>query len=692
MEYLSRITYTVMGAVNYFAAPIAYINKSDIHVLVGGVESSFSWLDSQTVQLPEIPAVGTVVEIYRDTAKKERLVEFRDGSFLPEESMNLDSKQHFMISQEAYDLAMKSLIESRDTIATASEAHAIAEAARDESAEALNITSGMQESVNSAAEAAQEAAETAAEALLTAAESSHAHTNKNSLDLISCTDGTFMYGDTELARADLGNVDMSGYAATSGSNIEVEAYRTLLGIPEAEESIAANAAGITSQGSAITAVESRVGLLEEGNLSLALNCGNVDLTGNADLLYKMDSTTVGFKVGGDYPNLILTDKNGVTYEISSIADLSLMVDGTYNIFIDIADLTLAGDTYTAVATAVSGTFYQTKYDPQDITHQLVGSLINTDGVLSGFSSDNYAIANTDTADSPWELKLVFTTGANVATQQCLVGDPSGVPYNGLYIFLDNYTLTFGISSTGTSWDVANAVGTYTPLINTQYYVKLIFTGTSYDLYVSTDDETYENVGSVTSSLIKVNNENFLGYYGYGESSPFLGSIDTNESYIKVDGDVWQDISVKPNTLQKTDDNFDWQNFNAVCIGECTKSSTDIADIETRFYNQNGFVPNSRDIMRMNTLSRKYINLTLGAAGASYIAPANGYVCFLKRSTGSGQVGWVAVKNIQTLTYSSGSGQDVGGVLPVERGDLFYVGYSGSGQTTRFRFVYLEGEL
>ena len=252
-----------MGAVNYFAAPIAYINKSDIHVLVDGVESSFSWLDSQTVQLPEIPAVGTVVEIYRDTAKKERLVEFRDGSFLPEESMNLDSKQHFMISQEAYDLAMKSLTESRDTIATANEAHAIAEAAREESAEALNITSGTQESVNAAAEAAQEAAETAAEALLTAAESSHAHTNKSSLDLINCTDGTFMYGDIELARADLGNVDMSGYAATSGSNIEVEAYRTLLGMPEAEESIAANAAGLAVAEAGVAEAAADIADLEE---------------------------------------------------------------------------------------------------------------------------------------------------------------------------------------------------------------------------------------------------------------------------------------------------------------------------------------------------------------------------------------------------------------------------------------------
>ena len=255
MEYLSRITYTVMGAVNYFAAPIAYINKSDIHVLVDGVESSFSWLDSQTVQLPEIPAVGTVVEIYRDTAKKERLVEFRDGSFLPEESMNLDSKQHFMISQEAYDLAMKSLTESRDTIATANEAHAIAEAAREESTEALNITSGMQESVNAAAEAAQEAAETAAEALLTAAESSHAHTNKSSLDLINVdTSGSFALevNGIEQARADLGNVDMSGYAATSGRNMDVESYRTLLGMPEAEAGIAANAGDIAEVENGIT--------------------------------------------------------------------------------------------------------------------------------------------------------------------------------------------------------------------------------------------------------------------------------------------------------------------------------------------------------------------------------------------------------------------------------------------------------
>ena len=202
-EYYTRIQYPYNGDTGIFSIPFSYRDQSYIKVEITDlagiitayvVDIDFEFINQNQIRLKTLPTIGSTIEIYRDSKKDKREEAFSNGEVYIHELDN-SFNQDFDISQEAYDLATKSLFESQGTIATANEAHAIAEAARDESAEALNITSGMQESVNAAAEAAQEAAETAAEALLTAAESSHAHTNKSSLDLINVdTDGFVCVG------------------------------------------------------------------------------------------------------------------------------------------------------------------------------------------------------------------------------------------------------------------------------------------------------------------------------------------------------------------------------------------------------------------------------------------------------------------------------------------------------------------
>ncbi len=259
MEYLSRITYSATGTVNYFAVPIAYMKKTDIHVLVDGVESAYVWLDDKTVQLSPTPAVGTQVEIYRDVEKKKRVAVFKDGSFLTESDMNLSATQQFMVSQEAYDLARISTAESEDTREKALEAIDVSQQAAADSAAALNVVSGMQESVDSAAESAESAAATAKEALLTAAESSHAHLNKSVLDEFGTTGSNeLIFNGDKIALTD----DLSVLVQTDAANASAESFRSLVGMPEVEEDIAELQAEMASTGSTVTAIDSRVSVLE----------------------------------------------------------------------------------------------------------------------------------------------------------------------------------------------------------------------------------------------------------------------------------------------------------------------------------------------------------------------------------------------------------------------------------------------
>ena len=91
-------------------------------------------------------------------------------------------------------------------------------------------------------------------------------------------------------------------------------------------------------------------------------------------------------------------------------------------------------------------------------------------------------------------------------------------------------------------------------------------------------------------------------------------------------------------------------------------------------------------------SSKYINLTLGASGSTYTAPANGWVyiskiagvqnafCNLLNTT----------KNIGTIFHVPGASNVCQGYLPVSKNDIFIVRYNATGTTSVFRFIYAEG--
>ena len=88
-------------------------------------------------------------------------------------------------------------------------------------------------------------------------------------------------------------------------------------------------------------------------------------------------------------------------------------------------------------------------------------------------------------------------------------------------------------------------------------------------------------------------------------------------------------------------------------------------------------------------SNRYIDLTLGASGSTYTAPANGWVYFQTLNTT--QVGYQAIYTgyigIENRTTIMSSACTV--FLPVREGYNFFVYYDTQGTRT-FRFIYAEG--
>lgn len=92
-------------------------------------------------------------------------------------------------------------------------------------------------------------------------------------------------------------------------------------------------------------------------------------------------------------------------------------------------------------------------------------------------------------------------------------------------------------------------------------------------------------------------------------------------------------------------------------------------------------------------SNVYDDLTLGASNDSYIAPADGYFFFRKISTAAYQYVSLVVNNTSRMVstiYSSNVTQGLTAIMPVKKGDEVLVGYTATGDTGAFRFVYAVG--
>lgn len=94
-------------------------------------------------------------------------------------------------------------------------------------------------------------------------------------------------------------------------------------------------------------------------------------------------------------------------------------------------------------------------------------------------------------------------------------------------------------------------------------------------------------------------------------------------------------------------------------------------------------------------SDRHVDLTLGASGSTYTAPANGWFLIKKRA-GSTSLSYIALSNLSTSMASeypvSGNAQYQAKLyIPAKKHEQVNCTYTMTGTTDMFRFVYAEGE-
>lgn len=207
-------------------------------------------------------------------------------------------------------------------------------------------------------------------------------------------------------------------------------------------------------------------------------------------------------------------------------------------------------------------FIERKYYKYDMANpvsnvNITGTLTNNNGVLSGFSSSNYAKLPKvfSHGSNSWEVQFKVTTGSDVSTQGCICEQLYSSNYYGLTVYIQSGTLRVRCGN-GSSifWDVDTS---YSISVNTTYWIKAEFNGTQYILSASIDGENWTTASTINSTTIATDNYSMnIGRRNYSTASPWNGSIDLKESYIKVNNELWWKGVTYP-VIEGTEQDYDW---------------------------------------------------------------------------------------------------------------------------------------
>lgn len=202
---------------------------------------------------------------------------------------------------------------------------------------------------------------------------------------------------------------------------------------------------------------------------------------------------------------------------------------------------------------------------------IVGELNNQNGVYLGFSGSNYInmINNLDSS-SVTEMQIKFTTGSNVNDIQNLIFGTDQDDkvffniYNG-YIQLCNKR--FGTTTRDSHQNTNLQI-----LPETTYWFKMTQNVNSIDTYISSDGINWTQGSTVTK-----NNNNYgtwIGTANQEQNYYFKGSIDINETYVKIGNDYYFNGASKINP--QIGDNF--QVYYSTKINTLPVTATNIKQI------------------------------------------------------------------------------------------------------------------
>lgn len=185
-----------------------------------------------------------------------------------------------------------------------------------------------------------------------------------------------------------------------------------------------------------------------------------------------------------------------------------------------------------VLTVKAGSVAIVPYGNLDRTFYKVGNVTFNEDTLqaSNFSETNYIQTHERfILGNSWEIVTKFTTGNDITTNQNILWCGDGMALN-----IANSKLGLYLGN-GDGWNLAKAqAGTTTLTVNTTYYAKVSYNGSSYTMSLSTNGTNWNTEYTLANTNI-VKSGALFQFGFYSGAIYFRGSIDISKTSVTING-------------------------------------------------------------------------------------------------------------------------------------------------------------
>ena len=224
--------------------------------------------------------------------------------------------------------------------------------------------------------------------------------------------------------------------------------------------------------------------------------------------------------------------------------------------------------------------------------------------------------------------------------------------------------------------------------------------------ISSIDQVFNGFGYIGSTIFALPGVKGLIPKGRNDNGTLKSILWTSSVAIKTFDDSTEDEIVFNGTTFEVNSRYKLENdgflydssdnvVNSTFIGTISKSSGVISNFRIKTVFQALDYNEKMDICSWSMPSSKYVILTVGSSGTGYVAPANGYLFFKRRSSTEGN--YIEIKDmddgLSTIIYAADGDNLMGVFLPLRQGQTGAIYYSGTNTNDQeLRFVYAEGEI
>lgn len=217
------------------------------------------------------------------------------------------------------------------------------------------------------------------------------------------------------------------------------------------------------------------------------------------------------------------------------------------------------------------------------------------------------------------------------------------------------------------------------------------------------DGSLKNIEFTTNNVQIFTTTDDLESQGYIYATLGQNHLNQTRDYAEVDTlpenpRKWATVYLKSENMQYRFNDTKWSRITDNIVFAITHRETSNPYPITSFTPKTAFHAldyNDKSVISSWSMpSNRYIDLTLGASGATYTAPANGWFYISKQHTAAQQYVYFENTSAAGIRQSLQASQTVGDLaiyIMAEQGQVVRLSYNAGGPTYNFRFIYAEGE-